>query len=117
MSGSNLPQYLVSNQYVPDEEAQSKSHSTDSNSENAPGNEYGDTPSSSEGDSESNDSAYDDHPADDEEERKMKRLLRLMEKNKPDDSDEDDYEGRNKQNRYANVAHDAWYNRDEYDDY
>lgn len=118
LSGSNLPMYLLSRHYVPDEDEESKSHSTDSNSENAPGNDYGDTPSSSRTDSDS-DNSYQDRSEDDENERRMKRLVRMMDKNKPTDSDEedyDDYNSRKKKKGYVNTAQDAWFTREEYDD-
>lgn len=117
LSGSNLPQYLTSNYVMPDEPEEQKSHSTDPNSENAEGNDYGDTPSSSRKDSDSDQS--DDRSEDDENERRLKRLMKLMDKNKPTDSDEEDYnfDTRGKKKKgYVNVAQDAWYNRDEYDD-
>lgn len=118
LTGSNLPQYLVSGACLPDE-PEEKSHSTDSNSENAPGNDYGDTPSSSQRDDESGDDMREDSD-DDENERKMKRLMRLMDKNKPSSDDEDDCDfgrARGGRGNYVSVAQDAWFNREDYDDY
>lgn len=117
LSGSNLPHYLIGGDYIA-EEVEEPSHSTDSNSENAPGNDYGNTPSSS-AHITSSDDEFRETSEDDEQEKKMKKLMRLMDKNKPTDSDEEDYDDskRRKNKNYVSVAQDVWYNRDDdYDD-
>lgn len=123
LSGSNLPQYVMSKYCMEEEREKSvKTHSYDSNSENAEGNDYGNTPDSSKGSSRSDE----DSEAFEGEDDKTKRLLRLMEKNEQSDSEnegysDDDYDDgfeyqrkkRKTKKRYVDVAHDAWYNRDD----
>jgi hypothetical protein len=113
LADSNLPEYLVSN-YIVDEEAKSeKTHSMDSNSENADGNDYGDTPVSSRRHS----SDDGDHSSDlDNEDDKTRRLIKMMDKNEASDCDDDDYQYGMKVNRkgkYKHVAYDAWHDRDD----
>ena len=113
---STLPFYLAAPYVIPSTE-QSRSESHDSNSENHPGNDYGDTPSSGSRNKRGDNSSGDDVDSDDEpnfegkDGEKIKKLWRMMEKNKDNSSEEDeDDQGKWK---YGNTAYDTWYGRDE----
>lgn len=88
LQSSELAEHLVSDVLVPDIPKSEKTHSRDSNSENATGNDYGPTPSSrSRG---SDDSDEDSQEFDDP---RIKKLYQMMEPNKKkkheSDSDND----------------------------
>ena len=132
LSGSALPAYLVNDNYVPDHVSE-KTHSDDPNSENAPGNDYGDTPNSS--------SEERDRDSDDEEvpqfegphSEKLKKLFKILgndkkSKRKSSSDEEDGAEDeesseeeeedwttskrKKKKKVVYNTNHDMWYNND-----
>ncbi len=141
LTNSGLPQYLVSPYQLASSASSSRSYSSeDPNSENAAGNDYGDTPSSGNEDGSSNEepkeeySSGDDVNFENDDGGKIKRLFRLMDINKHDSDDEYEDNGsdelnefrrpkrsrhRNKKSKnipfYTTTAYDAWYHRDQDD--
>ena len=119
---SNLAQYMTSKYQIAQSQSASRTHSEDENSENAEGNDYGNTPDSSrKGKSFEDDS--DSVDFDDDENDRIKRLYGKMEKNEQSSDDELDYDygvgytkkGKKKQAYYNDMAYDSWYNRDNED--
>lgn len=139
---SELPEHLVSDVLVPEGPKSERTHSRDSNSENASGNDYGNTPSSRSKES------SDEDDSQDFEDPRVKKLYRMMEKNRKgsDHSSDDgsnsngDYDERKStgqmsneleekpkkyrskakaskvsrsKNTHLTVAQDAWYHPDE----
>lgn len=127
MAGSGgLARYIVSpHQIAPNSRSSSSHHSSDSNASSHKKNDYGDTPSSGSKRSDRLSDSEEDEVADVEFEGenadKVKKIFRMMERNRDDSSD--DCEERDEIYRYSSklkkvynvVAYDAWYNRDDED--
>lgn len=90
---SELPEHLVSDVLVPEGPKSERTHSRDSNSENASGNDYGNTPTSRSKES------SDAEDSQDFEDPRVKKLYRMMERNHKG-SDRSSEEGSNSDGDY-----------------